>query len=312
MDVPQEYVCLPFEQSAHLQIWMTTLHADPQEVTHRHLFLGYSPLILGVIFPKEQAPPDRGCFTFTKDEFVPNDKWRGFVTDHRAVGRMVLKKIKIEKFGNDTVGFYRGVHADHRLINTVHQLTNNVKTRLRRKEVGNVSLPGNLYDQVRLAYAFPRLISLISLAQDGLMNCFPTDLHGKINDEFYVSSLRLGGNADGQVLAVKRVVLSQVKPDYFRIAYELGKNHMRNMRPADQFEMKTDRSLLFQVPVPAGAVNYLELEWVGSFDHGIHRIHSYRIVNRVELAQGVRLAHVHQYYAQWCSNQNKKLTLLIR
>lgn len=291
---------------------MTSPHHAAEEVTHRHLLLGYSPLIIGVILKEKQSAPDKICLTFVEGDFAADARWQSFPTDKNAVGRIELELLETQKFGNSTVGFYKGVFASHRLISAFHQFTNAVKNRLKTKAPDNIGLEGNLYDQVRLSYSFPRKISLILLMRDGLMNCFPTDLHGALDDEYYVGSLRIGGKADDQVLNVKKVVIAELKPGFFKDAYAMGKNHMREMKSLSEFELNGPRSKLFQVPLVTATVCYRELEWFDSFDYGVHRIHFCRVINRVDLGTSERLAHVHQYYVQWCIRKNKQLSTLIR
>ena len=55
---------------------------------------------------------------------------------------------------------------------------------------------------------------------------------------------------------------------------------------------------------PEWALRYREMIHLGSFDHGIHRIHFYQIVHSEELENaGPTLAHIQQYYAQWRMDQ---------
>ena len=61
-------------------------------------------------------------------------------------------------------------------------------------------LPDNLYKQVQIAYSIPRNISLITVGQNDRFNLFPTDLHGPVNEDHYIISLRHEGKACQQVM----------------------------------------------------------------------------------------------------------------
>jgi hypothetical protein len=134
-----------------------------------------------------------------------------------------------------------------------------------------------------------------------LLNFFPTDLHGAVDGEYYLSSLRLGGMACNQVDRLHRLVISSVDVDAFKKTYELGKNHMRPMQPVTHFEPSFVLSAS-GIPVYPHATTYIELEWVRQWDVGIHRIFLYRSLSKGEVRSGKTLAHIHRYYAQWRIN----------
>jgi hypothetical protein len=156
---------------------------------------------------------------------------------------------------------------------------------------------------VRIAYAIPRVISLISVCKDNLMNLFPTDLHGSVTDNFYTSSLRIGGKANAQVEGAGRIVLSEMHVDYFREVYALGKNHMKEMKSLDNFMLLQQRSAKLALPLPVGMLRYRELEILNSCSVGLHRIHLYKVLSDSLPAEGARtLAHIDHYYMQWRLN----------
>ena len=175
-----------------------------------------------------------------------------------------------------------------------------------------MDLPGNLYDQVRIAYCIPRLISLITVYDGNRMNLFPTDLHGTIDNDLYLGSLRIGGEACEQVNRLKRIVISEIDKRHFREAYGLGKRHMQPMNDKSSFHLEEAVSANFGFPLPVEVGTYRELEYLDHFDISIHRIFIYRVVNTAEIKKIEPLAHIHRYYAQWRENRKLETHYLFR
>ena len=149
---------------------------------------------------------------------------------------------------------------------------------LYNKKPGNIFLPGNLYKQVQVAYAVPRNISLVSVKQNNLFNLFPTDLHGQIDEGFYMFSLRRGGRAAQQVETLKKILVSEVHAEFYKTAYLLGKNHMQELKAKNQFLFGNEVSQALQLPLPQFATYYRELELLDSLVHEIHRIFLFKIL----------------------------------
>jgi flavin reductase (DIM6/NTAB) family NADH-FMN oxidoreductase RutF len=241
-----------------------------------------------------------------------NSRWEGFSTDKNAVARLILKRIYEKLLGNNRVLFYEGVYGRHSFISLWHQFIHAQREKLRRNTAGNVDLPGNLHDMVRIAYAIPRVIPLITLGDSSSINMFPTDLHGAVSPGFYVSSLRIGGKANAQVDRLKKLVLSYMDVSAFRQVYALGKNHMQELRDPGSFRCASHRSKTYGLPLPLHATAYRELRETGSFDAGIHRIHFYEQEHEERLNDRHTLAHIHQYYAQWRLNLGLPTNMLLR
>jgi hypothetical protein len=157
-----------------------------------------------------------------------------------------------------------------------------------------------LYKQVQIAYAIPRIISLISISHAGLFNLFPTDLHGQINEDHYIISLRSSGKACEQVETAAQVLISQVHCDMYKNVYALGKNHMQPLRSKDNFPFSGLLSEKLKWPLPENTISYKELILLDSFIHGIHKILLFKIVCQQQVqAQTATLAHIHNSYASW-------------
>jgi hypothetical protein len=306
--VPQQYVCTPLETFSHpLSVFLTTQTAGYYvDVTATHVFLGYKPLCM--LLPVEKL--EEVCLNFVTGTFQPDSFWRGFLTDKRCVARLILKRGRTPFVENYYV--YTGIYGAHVFLGKFHQFFNRTREQFQTRKDDNVGLPGNLHDQVRIAYAVPRIISLVIVASNDAMNMFPTDLHGAIGEDLYASSLRIGGKANHQVETIGKVVISQVPAVEFRSVYDLGKNHMQEMKGIGAFRISTNRSSVFSLPIPSVALRFLELKRVRSIDEGIHRIHLYEKVGQGDIASGETLSHVHQYYAQWRLDHGLPFKMLLR
>ena len=321
LTVPQEYCCLGIENFLHpLSVFLTSVKFDHQfDVTASHVFLGYKPLIIGITFSidgetykifKDQS---HVCLSFGEDNFERNGQWRGLPSDKNNLAKLLLLKTDVKIASSRVILFYEGQHGQHSFLNAVHQFVNRQRRKLLKDAPNNVALPGNLVDQVRIAYAVPRLVSIVTTSSGSLINMFPTDLHGTWGEDLYISSLRIGGLATQQVEDHRSIVISDVDLSSYKETYNLGKNHMATLRDEAHFSVSSQRSEVFNYPLPVKVLRYRELKQLSSFDHGIHRIHLYEIVNKKTINEkGVTLAHIHQYYAQWRINQGLPTQLYYR
>jgi hypothetical protein len=230
-----------------------------------------------------------------------------------AVARLFLKLIKRQPVNNSTIFYYEGVKGENRFLSAFQQSIIDLNNRLFNKKEGNIFLAGNLYCQVQIAYAVPRVISLVSIKAGDLYNLFPSDLHGPVNDQYYILSLRHQGKACKQVETAGRVVISQMNCAAYKTVYSLGKNHMQELKPKNNFPFGNGSSLLFQFPLPKSALQYRELELLESFAHGIHKLLLFKIASQQVVQDApVTLAHVHNCYASWRYNQGIPSNFLLR
>jgi Flavin reductase like domain len=299
--IPQEYVCLGMKD-CHLPL-SVFIKSSPFntriEVTRNHYFLGYKPLIIGISL--------RAGDILLHDEIQLD-----FCFGNEVVATLQLKRFQNMSLGETSISFYQGIDGRHHFISPIYQKLNILFESLNHKSSGNVNLPGNLYDQVRIAYCIPRLISLITVFEGSRMNLFPTDLHGVIDNDFYLGSLRIGGEACQQVDRLKKIVISEIDRDQFREAYRLGKRHMQPMTDSSSFHLEKTVSSDFGFPLPTGVGVYRELEYLEHFDVSIHRIFIYRLVNVATVKNINPLVHIHRYYAQWRENRKLETQYLFR
>lgn len=317
--IPQEYCCLELEQLSDLfKVILTTKdNSVVKDVTSSHIFLGYMPLVIGFSHSDREEKfldsQEEICLSYVHGEFKPDALWNGFPTARAAVATLMLKRVKEQRLDGHTVYLYEGYRGKHRFIAPVHQIINNFREKFRIRSNNNVKLPGNLFDQVRIAYSVPRKICIMTVSDGTLVNMFPTDLHGPVGKDFYAGSLRIGGNANAQVETLKRVVIADVNASAYLQTYNMGKNHMIDLQNERRFMLHDRRSRIYNFPLPEWALRYRELIHSGTIDRGIHRIHFYKVVHSEELENaGPTLAHIQQYFAQWRMDQGLKTTLYFR
>jgi hypothetical protein len=87
---------------------------------------------------------------------------------------------------------------------------------------------------------------------------------------------------------------------------------MKALEPEKLFSIREDRSISFGFALPQGMKEYYELQWAGSTDVGIHRIHCYEIVNYFSGTRNSTLAHIHRFYCQWRQDNGHITEMLIR
>ena len=308
----QEYLCLakePFEHPLHL--YFISNNRVIKDISYQHLFVGYSPLIFALpqFVEIDQAHLHNISILFTSKTLAINE----IVSKKDAIATLELKQIHQEAADNDTIYFYEGVKGIHHFVSPFHQLILSLNNKLFNKKPGNVFLPGNLYEQVQIAYSIPRKISLITVKQNNLFNLFPTDLHGEISENRYLISLRQGGKAAQQTDATMKILLSDVRADFYKTVYSLGKNHMQEPKGKETFPFSNALSEKFGLPLPEQTLCYRELEVIDSFIHGIHKIFILKTLSNARTADiPSTLAHVHNIYATWRYNKGLGGNYLLR
>jgi flavin reductase (DIM6/NTAB) family NADH-FMN oxidoreductase RutF len=313
LTVPQEYICVEWKDFICPPSIFLELENQKflQDVTDSHLFLGYKPLVLGLSFNTNDTN-----YSIVRNQervFLSFKQGSAKVSDTTSIAKLILKKIGEKKVGDETVLLYEGEYGSHSFLSAIHQWINTQREKRRKHSPDNVSLPGNLADQVRIAYSTPRIISIITTSDGHLVNLFPTDLHGSVGKKFYASSLRKGGKANDQVERYGQIVISEVETSFYKQAYALGKNHMKELQDESGFQIHSSRSKNFNFPLPSSATHYRELKRIDSFDHGIHRIHFYEVIHQqVVSTNKSTLSHIHQYYTQWRIDHGLQAKIFLR
>ena len=306
----QEYLCLakePFQNPIHAY-FVRDGHVI-KDITNEHLFTGYSPLIFTLISSDLKEPFSNIEMFFSQRSLQPNDLFK----KRDALAWLSLRLIQKQKIGDNEIYYYKGIQGQHHFLSFFHQYIIGLNNQVYNRKKENVFLNNALYKQVQIAYSIPRIISLITVGSGGLYNLFPTDLHGPVNEQYYVSSLRHGGKACKQVENAGRIVISQVHTDVYKMAYALGKNHMQELKPKENFFFSESLSSLFKLPLPKSLLSYRELELVGSFDHGIHKLLLYKIISsQVVSKDPSTLAHIHNCYATWRHRKGLPGNYLVR
>jgi hypothetical protein len=308
----QDYVCLSkesFQQSLHAYI--VSGNKVIKNITDNYLFTGYCPLVFS--FPAfneiNLSKAEKIEIVFAHHEFFPND----LIEKRDAIAKISLKKIHQQTSGEYIIYYYEGQKGEHQFISSFHQLVIQLRNKFYNKKPGNVYLRANLLKQVQIAYAVPRIISLITVNDGNLYNLFPTDLHGQIDDDNYIISLRHGGMASKQVEMTKRILVTEIDSAFYKTVYSLGKNHMQELKVRDNFPFSDQMSATFHLPLPQCAINYRELTLKEYFDHGIHRFFLFKILNKRQIeSEPSTLAHIHNVFATWRHNKGVPGNYLLR
>jgi hypothetical protein len=282
-----------------------------KDITKLHLFVGYCPLIFALPVlhgvPEEQPPVIH--LAFSQENLQPGDR----ISPQQIVATLSLKKIKDQQVQETAISYYEGSVGKHRFISGFHQFIVQLNNRLYNHKPGNVYLESNLLRQVQIAYAIPRRISLITVGAGNRYNHFPTDLHGQVNDEYYLISLRHEGNACRQVEAAKKIVLSDVRAQAYKKVYALGKNHMQPLKEASAFEFDYGASRHFHLPLPKNLISYRELELKDYFTRGIHKILLFKMIYSEQVnGESDTLVHIHNSYATWRYRKGLESNYLLR
>jgi hypothetical protein len=305
----QEYLCLSKESFAQpLHVCLVENARVIKEITESHLFVGYSPLIFA--FSSSTSGENRQLdLLFTARPFLPNE----IVRKKDAIARLSLQRIHALAGSADTIEFYEGIKGTHHFVSPFHQSIIQLANKLYNKTAGNVFLQGNLYSQIQIAYSLPRKICLITVGENKLYNVFPTDLHGQINEQEYIISLRHEGKACHEVEHAAKIALSDMPVDQYKDVYSLGKNHTKALRDASEFNFGRAHSKLFSLPLPNKVLSYKELMLETSFIHGIHKILLFKIAHEEKFTTTpATLSHVHNCYATWRHSQGLPSNFLLR
>jgi hypothetical protein len=296
--LPNEYICTPGDLPACLQVMLQGDHSEVN-VTQSHVLLGYKPLVIGLPFQDAEWV---GWASKTKEI---NISFRSAVPTNKEIAWLKLKKAGSWRMGETTFVIYQGIQGHHDFIRPWHRLAGALYELLRSRKPGNISLSAKLYNQVRIAYAVPRKISLIVLGDARGYNIFPSDLHGLVGKGFYAGSLRIGSKVCQQVEAYQKILVADMDVAAYRETYGLGRNHMAGLQPLAILPASGEKSEQWQLPIPLGATGYKELQRKYSWDTGIHRVHFYEVVSEKQFdIRFSRLCHIHRYYAQWRLDHN--------
>jgi hypothetical protein len=291
----EEFICIDNDSfTSPLKIFLNSEYSELEPISSAdHLFLGYQPLVIGIIAERDSAR-DNYLTQIQKPTVSFNDD-KG-----NSVAHLKLNRFKVIENKNDVLFLFEGIYGSQTFQSTFHKFTNNLKYRLTANRESNVYLEGNLYQQLIIAYSVPRIISLVSLSDGIFCNLFPTDLNGKFGSENYIVSLRIGGKASEQVEMIKKLVISRLPVSECSYAYSLSKNHMMDLVEESSFKFKIQKSNKFNFPVPENAISCFELELNNSIEIGIHKLYFFSVVSNEKFeAKKSTLAHIHRNYAEW-------------
>lgn len=309
---PQEYLCLARESLQHpLHVYLTNANRIITDITNRHVFVGYHPLIFAFpVFTEIELD------NFAEIEVVFSNKLlqeNSFYSLKDSIAKLRLRFARKQEAGTNSIFYYEGIWGEHRFLSSFHQFIIGLNNKLFNRKTGNVFLQNNLYKQVQIAYAIPRTISLVTVGERDLVNLFPSDLHGQVDGQYYIISLRHGGKACSQVEEAGKVLITQVHLNAFKTVYALGKNHMQDLKGKENFPFSKSVSAIFRLQLPEAALYYRELELQETFIHGIHKLMLFKIRSEQLMNDTPStLAHIHNCYASWRFNNDLEGNYLLR
>jgi len=307
----QEYLCLAKEAFQQpLYVYLVAGRKVVVDVTDLQIFVGYSPLVIALPSGIIAGLNSQTIQLIFSRRFLQQNE---FFIEKDAIARLYLKKIAQQSVSESVVCFYEGVQGRHHFLSGFQQAIIRLNNHWYGRKPGNVFLSGNLYDQVQIGYAVPRKICLITVGQNNLYNHFPTDLHGKVDQRYYVISLRHEGNACKQVESSGKIVLSDMDVNSYKKVYALGKNHMQPLKERSAFDFSSNGSKSLDLPLPKEVVSYKELEVISSFIVGLHKLILFRIVYEEKTDQKKStLVHIHNSYATWRNKRGIEGNYLLR
>ncbi|MHA1988618.1 MAG: hypothetical protein ACW98D_18450 [Promethearchaeota archaeon] len=297
----QEYICLSEEDLSYPnKVFLPEKDGNLKEITSTHLFLGYKPLIIGITNSVSELREKTIQLLFG-----PSAK--------EILGEIELELIDSNEFSQPQLQLFRGMKGINSLLNKHHQLLNIIRYKLTANKKNNLYLEGNLYIQVKVAYSVPRKIYLISLGDGKLFNIFPTDISGNINNKFFIVSLRDDRMANEQLKRLNQISIFEMDSKYYKEVYSLGINHTRDLMPLSSFRVDENKTQIYKLPIPKGAIKYYELEFIKSKKTGIHDLHFFSILNSIKLISNCKtLCHIHRDYAEWRIKRKLETGFLLR
>lgn len=293
--LPQEYICVTFEQmNNRMKFFLESAGHSLVDVTENHILLGYKPLLIGLTI-NEIA---QNFFTNSPDVRVLHIG----LSETEIIANLKMKCIVKKQLGADTFLILEGIKGQQYFTNFFRQWVQNLYYSFTAGKKKNIFLKGNLFTQVKIAYSYPRFIYLVSVGSNGLFNIFPSDLGGKIGENFFAISLRTDRKANHQVESAGCCLLSEMNSEACKETYLQGINHAKDPVRADllKITLRAERSSVLKLPVPEKAAAYYELEKLSKFEFGLHTVHFFKIINYVRIADNYStLAHIHRDYAEW-------------
>ena len=105
---------------------MGRIGREARDVTDEHLFVGYKPLLIGLLsVPRNGEDP---CVS------SPGE-------DGKSVAKLTAKTVFHQVLDNRSVVFVRGIRGSHTFIHPIYQWINRQRQWLTRRNPGNVGLP---------------------------------------------------------------------------------------------------------------------------------------------------------------------------
>ena len=309
LTLKEEYICLSYENiEKPMKIYLQLQDRSLIDISNSQVMLGYKPLIIGI------------CKNLLLDDIqllnIKEIKLHFGISENEITAKLNMSVLKVENLNFKSVVLLIGNKGKHNFSPYFQKSFRNLHYKILAKKEKNIYLKGNLYDQVKIAYSFPRKIYLASLGENGFYNIFPTDISGKFNDEYFALSLRSKSKANKQLKKIGNCVIAEMHSDSCEKVYKLGRNHMKELEEVSSFdiELNTFRSKILNLILPKAATRYYELKSTDKkIEIGLHTVHFLKIINSEKLSdENSTLAHIHRDYAEWRLKNKIQTNFLIK
>jgi flavin reductase (DIM6/NTAB) family NADH-FMN oxidoreductase RutF len=148
-------------------------------------------------------------------------------------------------------------------------------------------------------YICPRPVMLVSVVDGTDLNIFPMDLIGPIGRQHFSIALHTASKALPLIERSRRLALSSIPVDKFRLAYQLGPNHNQTSMSRTSFPFSLGVSPNLCFPVPEFALRVRELEVIEVQRMGSHALVICRVAADRPLMNGLQFFQAHGFYEEW-------------
>lgn len=174
-----------------------------RDVTEGHLFLGYRPCIVGI-------PGATGDGELVVGPGPPT----------AALGRLILR----HEGSFAGCPLYGAIAADERFLPLLRRI--GVRLLALRSKPADVELVPAEQRAVTALYCLPRAVAVASVEVAGGCLQFPVDLFGRVNEDRWLLSLRVGAESGRRLREAGRLRLVAPPPAMAAAVYALARNHM--------------------------------------------------------------------------------------
>jgi hypothetical protein len=232
------------------------------DITSQHCILCQEPFLVA---------------TWSKDPGVPSAQFLEIRTGKEKTAILGLRLSRIVEIGKTKLYLFE--------ILTVSNNSRSFFLRELLYRKSRSSVPKKIFNIFSALYAHPRQVIIVSFSAADLFNIFPMDFQAHLRDEGrYVLGLRNTNVTLQHVIKHKRLVVADIASVEPTVIYQLGKHHSTRPPSIQSLPFEVIPSKEFNIPVPAFASEYKELEIEAVFPLGGHTLLVGKVVKSVSLS----------------------------